>query len=225
MHAFCHGRSDPDQLLVFATIADWMGGANEGSVPFAVERLLACGALKSAFTMVFNCCDGGKPTRALNSMAYRAVAAAGVPAAIGMGAPIPAAAAGIFSRAFYTTLFGQMAMMSRTPGPRLVDVCAATTEGRLALHQKLAAHGAVCTSWALPIVYLHRDPFVLDVGAPKLTEAAAAKLTTVTGSLKALPASTPEDVRKAIWALFDSDPVVPGAFRPNLLGEFPTVAT
>lgn len=221
LHFFCHGASETSQWLEFATVRDHLTQAN-GSVLFNIDRLIDCKALQNVWAVVFNCCDGGRPTPNLNSMAFRAVAQGGAPAAIGMGAPIPAGAAAIFSKAFYRGLVAQLANLKANPENQTgeIDFGEATAQGRMALHEALQDVGAACTSWSLPIVYLHRDPLLIELNA-MLSKEAEIRLRTIAEQLQLLPLDAPPELRKLIWSLYEQDPVIPEPFRTDLMGKFP----
>jgi len=222
LHFFCHGTSEPSQWLEFATVQDHLA-KTDGSVLLNIDRLTDCRVLETTWAVVFNCCDGGRPTSGLNSMAFRAVAQGGAPAAIGMGAPIPAAAAAIFAKSFYQGLLSQIAALNANPGtdPAELDFGEATAQARMQMHAALRASETGCTAWSLPIIYLHRDPLIIEKALDALNKEAEARLRTITGHLKALGPETPQELRQLIWNMFDSEPVVPNAFRPDLMGDFP----
>jgi hypothetical protein len=226
LHFFCHGVSEPTQWLEFASVQEQIQ-KTDGSVRFAIDRLIDCKVLQGAWAVVFNCCDGGRPTGGLNSMAFRAVAQGAAPAAIGMGAPIPAAAAAVFAKAFYTALFDQLRALAQNAGTEAeaaLDFGEATAQARMQLHQTLPAPHAGCTAWSLPITYLHRQPMLIEIGPATLSKEAEARLHVVTGYLKSLPGDAPQEMRQAVWNMFDAEPVVPGPLRPNLMGDFPALS-
>ena len=61
LHFFCHGQSESPQRLEFATIAEQRADAPNGSVLFSRSIDFKSDALSEAWTVVFNCCNGGRP--------------------------------------------------------------------------------------------------------------------------------------------------------------------
>lgn len=224
VHFFCHGMSEAPQSLRFASVSDVLTDAPVGSVPFSIDRLVTSAALAEAWAVTFNCCDGGTPTPALNSMAYRTVAEAGIPMAVGMGAPLPASAAPVFTRAFYRGLFCTLASASaevRAGGVVAIDFGEAITEGRRALHEAVCSAGAPPHCWALPIIYLHRKDFMAQRSVPAADATdVATRVDLVARMLRTLPPSTPEAARADMLALFDEPPVVPLELRCDAMGAF-----
>jgi hypothetical protein len=229
LHFFCHGQSELPQSLQFATVAEQRAGVAEGSVLLSMDRIVDAHLLDPTWIVVFNCCDGGRPGEALASMAYRAVAESGIPAAIGMGSPLPAGAAPLFSAALYRKLFAMLAVIL----PKIqnsaeeIDFGDAIAEARLSLHDAIAASGVAFSCWALPIIYLNKKPFVIQKvlqGAgpgPADPLVIGKRIATIAGMLQAMPTTTPREVRQQMVALFDQDPYVPPALRCDENGNFP----
>ena len=173
LHFFCHGQSELPQALQFATVAEQRSGVAEGSAAVSMDRLVEAHILDPTWLVIFNCCDGGRPGKALGSMAYRAVSESGVPAAIGMGSPLPAGAAPLFLAALHRKALTMLAAVfpAGTQGAVEIDFGEAIAEGRRALYDAIAATKIPFSCWTLPIIYLHRKPFnVQKVG----TQVAAA---------------------------------------------------
>jgi hypothetical protein len=229
LHFFCHGRAEDPPSLQFATLADQRANRQDGSVPFSVDRLVDAHVLDQTWTVVFNCCDGGRPGQALNSMAYRVVTEAGIPAAIGMGSPLPAGAAPLFSGAFYKSFFVMLARLASTLAglPVEVDFGEPIAEARRALHEAIQASEVPFACWSLPIIYLHRRPFhilKLQIQQPGAGPQIAARIRTIAGMLQHMPITTPLLVRQQILALFDEEPYVPPGLRCDENGQFPISA-
>jgi hypothetical protein len=234
LHFFCHGLSDSPQSLQFATVADQRAQAEDGSVPLSIQRLVEVG-LDQVWTVVFNCCDGGRPSKALGSMAYRVVAEAGVPAAIGMGSPLPQGAAPFFSSSFYKALFRILCkLLPQIQNTAVeIDFGDAIADARKSLHDAIAAVGLPFSCWSLPIIYLHSKPFIIQKAlsptvpmqgpaavAPPDSLEIARRVSTIAGMLQAMPTATPKVVRQQILALFDDPPFVPPALRCDENGAF-----
>jgi len=257
LHFFCHGIveqpqspvAQPQSLvtepqsLELATVGEQRIDAERGSVLFSMDRLIKAHVLEQAWTVVFNCCDGGRPGKALNSMAYRAVVRGGVPAAIGMGSPLPVGAAPHFSSAFYRTLFHVLASLLATADAAVeIDFGEPIAEARRGLHEAIKAAGLPFACWSLPIIYLHPKPFVVQKsvraaavakpaapppaapqGAPAAmvdSLAIATRIRTVAGMLQIMPPTTPIEVRREMLALFDQPPYVPPELRCDENGLF-----
>ena len=238
LHFFCHGQSELPQALQFATVAEQRAGVPEGSVLLSMDRIVEAHLLDPTWIVIFNCCDGGRPGEALASMAYRAVAESGVPAAIGMGSPLPAGAAPLFSAALYRKLFAMLAatLPAIQTSAQEIDFGDAIAAARVSLHEAIAAAGVAFSCWSLPIIYLNRKPFIIQkaLGAVQPPPAGAApapapvdplviakRIGTIAGMLQAMPAATPREVRQQMVALFDQEPYVPPALRCDENGNFP----
>jgi len=240
VHFFCHGQSEFPQALQFATVAEQRAKESEGSVLLSMDRIVEAHLIDAAWLVVFNCCDGGRPGKALGSMAYRAVAEAGVPAAIGMGSPLPSGAAPLFSAALYGSLFKGLAdiMPAVANSAVEVDFGEPIAEARCGLHQAITSSGVPFSCWSLPIIYLNRKQFIvqktfgeslpagrtdgpLPQPAPPDPLIIRKRIATIAGMLQSMPATTPRAVRQQMIQLFDEDPVVPPALRCDEYGAFP----
>jgi hypothetical protein len=194
LHFFCHGQSELPQALQFATVAEQRSQAPEGSVLLSMDRIVEAHILDPTWLVVFNCCDGGRPGKALGSMAYRAVAESGVPAAIGMGSPLPAGAAPLFSGALHRQALKMLSGVfpAVDKGAVEVDFGEAIAEGRRALYDAIAATNIPFPCWTLPIIYLHRKPFnVQKVLPPQVAAAPPATVPVPAPDPTPLPAPDP----------------------------------
>jgi hypothetical protein len=205
LHFFCHGQSDLPQALQFATVAeqrllvpkesvvDQRDEVPEGSVLVSMDRIVEARILESTWLVVFNCCDGGRPGKALGSMAYRAVAESGVPVAIGMGSPLPAGAAPLFSGALHRKVLKMLAGVfpGVDQGAVEVDFGEAIAEGRRALYDAINKTNIPFSCWTLPIIYLHRKPFNVQKVVPPQVAAAPPPVPPAAPPTAAPPAAPP----------------------------------
>jgi hypothetical protein len=218
IHFFCHGVATQSlQALEFGTIVDWEIGAEAGSVQLAIWRLLKLANLRKVWMIVLNCCEGSVSNGSIGSMAYRIVKEGGVPACVGMNAPIQHEDASLVTEHLYRTFFAELTPLFATDVPQTINFARAVAAPRQALRDHYAAAtDDTCARWSLPALYTtgaalraHRD---INISA-----AQQIRLDTVADFLRGLPADTPDVVRKEALAMLAA---IPEAMRPDKFGRF-----
>lgn len=244
LHFFCHGQGGMGaSFLELATAQDYAVN-RPGSVVLDTDTLAGMAALRDAWLVILNCCEGAQGDTEIESMAERLVAQTGT-RAIGMLEPVASGEASLFSAALYPELFRLLDGVLRMPLgalPQYVDLTPALSVPRRAL-SKLDPPLRPGARWTLPVLYqdLHLLEVVRSTGAggngaaapsPAATLPPApaisaddwrvlrAKAETVAGLLAALPPDTPESARDRMLALLDEPPRVPEALRPDRWGRF-----
>lgn len=223
LHFFCHGSaSSGEPWLELATFND--EGGDTSSVVIDISTLMNMRALRNAWLVTLNCCEGGKAAE-LHSMAYRLVADGGVPVAVGMMEPIDVTDAHEFCGAFYPAVFDilkETLDATEAGGFAELSWAEALQPSRVALsnnHQPATDN----RQWTLPVFYVQPRSFQLqkaiavDAVLLKAFETMRKRAETVAGSLRALPPETPAEVRQQILALLADIPV---EMRPDQFGNF-----
>ncbi len=163
LHFFCHGKvTSGAQTLEMVTSTEWLSVAPTGALSLGIDQLAGDPAVKQAWFVVLNCCQGGAPAQVgeglKSSMAKRLVEA-GVPAAIGMTSPIDAADAHETAEAFYSKAIRQLRPLLRGQAAVFeLDLSPAVGAARDALHGKIAG-GTPFSTWTLPLLYEDLKPF------------------------------------------------------------------
>lgn len=250
LHFFCHGQGGMGaSFLELATAQDHVL-ARPGSVVMDTDTLAGIAALREAWLVVLNCCEGAQGDAEIESMAERLVAQTGT-RAIGMLEPVASGEASRFSAALYPELFRLLdGVLRMAPGdhPQYIDLTPALSVPRRALRE-LNPPLRPGARWTLPVLYqeLQLLEVVRSAGAgavggngaaapAPLTPTAApptaatisiedwrvlrARAETVAGALAALPPNAPESARDHMLALLDEVPSVPVALRPDRWGRF-----
>ena len=125
-----------------------------GSVVLDTDTLAGMGALRDAWLVVLNCCEGAQGDVEIESMAERLVAQTGT-RAIGMLEPVASGEASRFSAALYPELFRIFDSVLRMPPgalPQYVDLTPALSVPRRALRE-LNPPLRPGARWTLPVLY------------------------------------------------------------------------
>ncbi len=242
LHAFCHGSVGYGAgWLEFATSVDWeltdAGMPPErGSLVVDVDQLTRLPAVRAAWLVTLNCCEGGRSSAELHAMAARLVEA-GTAAAIGMQEPVHAGDAHEFCRAFYPALFGLLAdrLAPGTAGAAEIEWAEALYAPRRALLDRNGHDPTSDRTWTLPVLYVRPERFhVLRQAAPppgapavpepspEEVEAMRDRAHIVAGLLRVLPEGTPEAARDDLLALLAD---LPPTLRPRRDGSFESGAS
>ena len=211
LHFFCHGTADQGQpRLHLATAQDFERREEDStatpSVTLHLDRLQSLLAPNGVWLVVLNCCEGGKSTEEVYSLAH-SLAAAGVPAALGMRESIQAVTAYEFSRVFYLELFDSLGRLLAPPAAgtvnREIDWAHVLSAPRAALVESNPADDATTSGeWTLPVLYTRSGVFTVQISAapaavpaPPDPAAAENKVTRaiLEGLLNRLPPDTPPD--------------------------------
>ena len=243
LHFFCHGQGGMGASFLELATAQDHALNRPGSVVLDTDTLAGMAALREAWLVVLNCCEGAQGDVEIESMAERLVAQTGT-RAIGMLEPVASGEASRFSAALYPELLRLLDGVLRMPPgalPQYVDLTPALSVPRRALHE-LNPPLRPGARWTLPVLY--QDLHLLEIvrgaraagngaatppsAAPPAVPAMSAddwrvlraKAETVAGLLAALPPDTPESARDRMLALLDEAPAVPKALRPDRWGRF-----
>ena len=241
LHFFCHGSASHGvPRLEIATILDWMEGNTTGSVNLKVDDLQNIRALQDAWLVVLNCCESGRAGENTHSMAHKLVANV-VPAAIGTLEPFDVADADELCLGFYPELFDELkrALDATTDGWVELEWATALRGARRSLSEKHHDDPSNHREWALPVLYVRPEPWLIRVQpALHATTDAAGDVATaadhdptslavwkqkaeVAGHLKALPPDTAPDVRNAILSILAN---APAWLKPDPFGNFEPAA-
>ncbi len=157
LHFFCHGSPNLGApFLEIATSNDFLEGSSHGSLILPVEYLRDALTSSAIWLLVLNSCSGaeggGAPAEAdSRSLARKLAEEAGVPAAIGMAAPISPALAAEFTRSFYPAFFECARKILCEEGFNPIDWATLLVPARKAL--SLGLDPADQREWSLPVVY------------------------------------------------------------------------
>lgn len=246
LHAFCHGSVGYGAgWLELATSVDWELAADamppeRGSLIVNVDQLTRLAAVRAAWLVTLNCCEGGRSTTELHAMAARLVEA-GTAAAVGMQEPVHAGDAHTFCRAFYPALFDLLAdqLTPGAAGTTEIEWADALYAPRRALLNRNGHDPASDRTWTLPVLYVRPERFYVlrrpapPKPSPEEAEPAAPKSSpeeieamrdhahTIAGLLRVLPEGTPDAFREDLLALLADlpPPLQPrrdGSFEPGL---------
>lgn len=224
VHFFCHGTTAHGvSELELATILDRLQQNPVGSIRLQVDQLANMPGFDRSWLITFNCCEGGRPTSDLHSMAHSLVAA-GIPAAVGCLEPIAAEDAHEFCQAFYPTVFDRLQkLLAGIQDGESVEFewVEALRPPRTGLCQKHQNAPDNFRQWALPVIYVRPESFrIKKTGGgidPAVLEEMSAKAEMVAAALRALPPATPKEVRDQLLALLVA---LPQELRPDLNGQF-----
>jgi hypothetical protein len=171
LHAFCHGTATAGvRQLELATGSDWDlwedGHPPErGSLIVRIQALAEQAAVRGAWLVTLNCCEGGRGEGDARAMAYDLVAA-GTGAAIGMQEPVDASDAHEFCRALYPALFGLLARQLTEGGFAEVEWADALYAPRQALLDRNGHDPGSSRAWTLPVLYVREEAFHVFSQAP-----------------------------------------------------------
>ena len=225
LHFFCHGVADFGlSQLELATLLDWQQGVPRGSLQLDLAEVAAWPELSRIWLVTLNCCKSGHGDSGQQSMAYKLVSN-GVPAAVGMREPIDALDAHTFCGRFYQSLFAKLlevkTKLAAQPPDQTIGIEWAEVlwAARVALAKRANRKRNYDREWALPVLYVQRDPFLVrqPVTAPSATQ--LTRLIEISRVLRSLPEDTPPDVRHQILAMLDND--IPPVLRPDAFGRLP----
>lgn len=228
VHFFCHGSTAHGvSELELATLLDHLQLNAAGSIRLQIDQLAGMPGMKRAWMVTLNCCEGGRPTSDLHSMAHSLVAS-GIPAAVGSLEPIDAGDANEFCVSFYPTVFDRLQkQLEGIPSGQTVEVewAEALRPPRTGLCQKHQNDPGNFRQWALPVLYLRRELFRvkkadsgMDPRSLEDLEEMKTRAEMVARALRALPPATPEETRDQLLAILAD---LPGELRPDRYGNFP----
>lgn len=224
VHFFCHGSTAHGvSELELATILDRLQQNPVGSIRLRVDQLANMPGLDQAWLITFNCCEGGRSTNDLHSMAHKMVAS-GIPAAVGCLEPITAEDAHEFCQAFYPTVFDRLQkLLGGIQDGESVEFewVEALRPPRTGLCQKHQNAPDNFRQWALPVIYVRPESFrIKKVGTgidPEILKKMAEKAEMVALFLQALPPTTPKEIRDQLLALLVT---LPPELHPDPNGQF-----
>ncbi len=225
VHFFCHGSTAHGvSELELATILDRLQQNPAGSLRLRVDQLANLPGLDHAWLITFNCCEGGRPTSDLHSMAHSLVAS-GIPAAVGCLEPIAAPDAHEFCSGFYAAVFNRLqALLTGIGAGQSVEFewVEALRPPRTGLCEKHLNQPGNFRQWALPVIYVRPEGFRIRKGGngvdPEAFKEMVDRAEMVAKALRALPPETPPAVRDQLLALLAA---LPAELRPDLNGSFP----
>ncbi|BFU43123.1 CHAT domain-containing protein [Krasilnikovia sp. MM14-A1004] len=230
LHFFCHGAADQGQpRLLLATGQDverQAVGPATPSVRLHIEQMRTLLAPLGVWLVVLNCCQGGMAAQEVHSLAH-SLAAAGVPAALGMRETVQALAAYEFSRVFYRELLTELGTRLTRPAAGVVDCDIdwphILNAPRAALVESYSDDATTFGEWTLPVLYTRLDPFQVRLaaqvwdaeaeeaapqpvpGPPGLTSDGVT-MAIVAALLNRLPADTPPDAVAELRRLAGAPP-------------------
>ena len=229
LHFFCHGSASHGvPRLEIATILDWMDGKTTGSLKLSIDDLQNMGALNEVWLVVLNCCESGRAEENTHSIAHMLVANV-VPAAIGTLEPFDVSDADELCMGFYPLLFDELInSLQGAAGDGWVELEWATAlrGARRSLSEKHDNDPSNHREWALPVLYVRPEPWLLKKSsviapaAPDMTDDTqlwTQKSEVVAGYLKALPPDADMEVRLAIFNVLAG---APDWLKPDLYGNF-----
>jgi len=226
VHFFCHGSTAHGvSELELATLLDHLQQNAAGSIRLEVDDLASMPGMGRVWMVTLNCCEGGRPTSDLHSMAHSLVAS-GIPAAVGSLEPIDAGDAHEFCISFYPAVFDRLQKQLKTiQSGQTVEVEWAETlrPPRTGLCQKYRNDPGNFRQWALPVLYLRPELFRVkkaDGGIdPRILDQMKARAEMVAKALQSLPPETPETARDQLLAILGDLPI---DLRPDRNGNFST---
>ena len=182
-----------------------------------IDQLAGMAAMKRVWLITLNCCEGGRATGDLHSMAHILVAEGRIPAAIGSLEPLDAADASEFSAAFYPAVFDSLSgvLANNEPGECELEWAEALRLPRTGLCELHGNEPRNHRQWALPVLYVRPESFRLKK-LPGVAPEMRIYAEKVAGALRALPPDAPEQVRDQLLALLDG---YPESLRPDRFGN------
>ena len=204
LHFFCHGSAEQGQpRLHVATPQDFerLALGPSGSVPATPSVRLHLDGMRDllaplgVWLVVLNCCQGGMAAQEMHSLAH-SLAAAGVPAALGMRETVQALAAYEFSRVFHRELLDRLGRLLAPDGDdatdRVIDWTHVLGAPRAALVESHSDDAGTFGEWTLPVLYTRFDPFTVRITAePPDTPEVQVTRAILEGLLHRLPPDTP----------------------------------
>lgn len=226
VHFFCHGSTAHGvSELELATILDRMQQNPTGSLRLRVDQMANMPGLEQVWLITFNCCEGGRPTTYLHSMAHSLVAS-GIPAAVGCLEPIAAADAHEFCQGFYPTVFARLQKVLdgiQNGQAAEFEWVESLRPPRTGLRQRYQNDPENFRQWALPVIYVRPETFRLRKAAggidPVALKEMRGRAEMVASALRALPPGTPAEVRNQLLALLVG---FPAELLPDPNGNFST---
>jgi hypothetical protein len=229
LHFFCHGVADFGlSQLELATLLDWAQNRTRGSLQLDLAEMAAWPELSRIWLVTLNCCKSGQGDSGQQSMAYKLVSN-GVPAAVGMREPVDALDAHTFCGRFYESLFAKLLQVkeklaAQSPEETTgIEWAEALWAARVALAKRADRKRRQDREWALPVLYVQRDPFLVRQPQVALNANQITRLVEVSRILRSLPEGTPQPVRQEILAMLDVD--IPPTLRPDIFGRLPGETT
>src|SRR5690606_7521092 len=234
LHAFCHGSVGYGAgWLELATSVDWEltdGGMppERGSLVVDVDQLTRLAAVRTAWLVTLNCCEGGRSTAELHAIAARLLEA-GTAASIGMQEPVHAGDAHELCRPFYPAPIDLLAdrLAPGAAGATEIEWADALYAPRRALLDRNGHDPTSDRTWTLPVLYVRPERFHVlrqaapQPGAPEPSpeeiDAMRERAHIVAGLLRVLPEGTPEAARDDLLALLAD---LPPTLRPRRDGSF-----
>jgi CHAT domain len=154
LHFFCHGKGGMGASFLELATAQDHALNRPGSVVLDTDTLAGMGALRDAWLVVLNCCEGAQGDVEIESMAERLVVQTGT-RAIGMLEPVASGEASRFCATLYPELFRLFDGVLRMPPgalPQHVDLTPALSVPRRALLE-LNPPLRPGARWTLPVLY------------------------------------------------------------------------
>jgi CHAT domain len=154
LHFFCHGQGGMGASFLELATAQDHALNRPGSVVLDTDTLAGIAALREAWLVVLNCCEGAQGNAEIESMAERLVAQTGT-RAIGMLEPVASGEASRFTAALYPELFRLLdGVLRMAPGdhPQYIDLTPSLSVPRRALHA-LNPPLRPGARWTLPVLY------------------------------------------------------------------------
>jgi len=221
LHFLCHGSGAHESYqLELATLLNWDGGDELESLRLGVNDLSSNMAVaEGVWLATLNCCEGGRATDQIHSMAHQLVAN-GIPAAIGALEPIDASDANEFCKGLYPSIFAkiftslQNAAQGTTTELEWVD---ALRDPRTNIKENHDNDPESNRQWALPVLYV-RPQELLITNMDPLDPISRQRIQDATDLLKTLPPDTPVEARNRILEQFLAG--IPEEFRPDKDGNF-----
>ena len=163
LHLFCHGQGGTSPLLRLATRREHDRGHGSSVV---LEPLQLHSVGRSTWLISLNACKGASDSAGARSLAYL-LTRAGCPAVVGMRDPVSSAVAAVFTYGFYTALLAQLGttiVPGETVDLELAGALAAPRRDLRDTHQAadLRQSAACHRDWTLPVLYVRRDPLVIE---------------------------------------------------------------
>jgi hypothetical protein len=163
LHLFCHGQGGTSPLLRLATRLEHERGHGSSVV---LEPLQLHSIGRSTWLISLNACEGASDSAGARSLAYL-LTRAGCPAVVGMRNPVSSAVAAVFTYGFYSSLLSQLGKKLVAGEEVDLELAAALGAPRRDLrdtHQAAdpRASAAMYRDWTLPVLYVRRDPLVIE---------------------------------------------------------------
>jgi hypothetical protein len=167
LHLFCHGKAEyGGALLSLATLRDHAEADPRravASVTIDLPRLRSLVNGRKLWLVTLNCCSGARSAGSLQSLAHTTVEA-GAGAALGWRMPIAPEDANLLCQTVYAALLQQLRALltgARVNDVVMVELANLGYDLRYQLRNK---HRDLLT-WALPVLYVARDPVGIVVAA------------------------------------------------------------